>query len=208
MINKLFSKEEYLVTGIILSLIILVTLYNFYFALMRARDSTRRDDVGAISNALNQFYEDFGYFPPSEDGKIKYCRGENFDQIVEDLSDDDVFDRTKFFEGLRACEWGQDSFDDLLDEDYSPYIEKLPIDPRSEAGLEYLYISNTKRFQIYTHLEEESDAQGYDNGIVGRELDCGNATCNFGKSFAQTPLDISIDEYETILEQKNLEMQQ
>lgn len=204
MINN-FSKQEIIVTSIILVLIVTVSLFNFRNSLMRARDVTRRDDLGAISNALGQFYEDFGYFPPGQDGKIKYCKADNFDKVLKDVQDDEVFDRNKFFEGLRGCEWGEDSFDDLLDDDYGPYIEKLPVDPKASEGLSYLYLSNGKRFQLYAHLEEGEDAQGYDTGIVDRQLLCGDKTCSFGKSFARTPLNISIEQYEEELERERLE---
>ena len=156
-----FTKEEFLLTLIIFLLIATVSFFNFRSALMRSRDATRRNDLGAISNALMAFYEDFGYFPPAENGKIKYCKADNFDEVIAGIGSDELFDRNKFFQGLRDCEWGKDSFDDLLDEDYDPYIERLPLDPRSENNLSYLYFSNTKRFQLYTHLEEGEDAQGH-----------------------------------------------
>lgn len=202
---KFFSKEEFIVVSLIFAVVVTVTLINMQASLMRARDSTRRGDMGGVSNALGEFYEDFGFFPPSEDGKIKYCKGDNFEEVVEQMQGDTQFDKDKFFEGLRACEWGQDSFVDLTGERKEPYLVKMPLDPYTEKGVLYNYVSNTRLFQIYTHLEEGEDAIGYNLGITQRELSCGEKTCNYGRSFAQTPLDMSLEEYEALLEKERLE---
>lgn len=202
---KIFSKEETIVVLLIFMAVGLVSYFNFKDALLRARDTTRRDDIAAVANALGQFYEDYGYFPPSQDGKIKYCKGDNFEELMDDIQDEEQFDRNKFFEGLRECEWGEDQFDDLLDDEYGPYLKKLPRDPKAAEGLSYHYISNTRRFQLLIHQEEGSSAQGFNEGLEKREILCGVDYCNYGRSFAETPLDMSLEEYERQLEQERLE---
>lgn len=197
---KPFSKEELRVTAIILICVAVVTLLNLRVALRRSRDAKRRSDLGAISNALHSFFDDYGFFPPSEDGKILVCKGDdfNFSAVPRTLA----FDRIEFFSNLRACTWGEDTLTDLgLFEEASTYLENLPEDPRSEDGVKYIYLSNTKRFQLYSTLEGESSEVGYDESILGRQLDCGGITCSYGKTYANTPLDRSIEEYEKQLEE-------
>ena len=92
---------------------------------------------------------------------------------------------------------------DVTDEAYAPYLINLPQDPQANGGITYLYLSNTKRFQLYTYLEGKESEDGYSPGMVGRNLECGkNYICSFGKSFGETPLDKSIEKYEQILLEK------
>jgi hypothetical protein len=156
-------------------------------------------DIGAIANAIEQFHSEYGFFPPSEDGKIKICKGENFNEVVTKLSSKKDFDRNLFFTGLRVCDWGKDAIVDLVDDSRSPYLSSLPQDPKTSEGFSYYYISNLKRYQIYTSLEGEKDEDTYNEGVVQRNLPCGSAVCMTGKAFSQTPIEISIEEYESKL---------
>jgi hypothetical protein len=106
------------------------------------------------------------------------------------------FDQNIYFQGLEACDWGSDPLEDVSDLSYPAYMQTLPKDPQTLGGISYLYLSNLNRFQIYSYLEGGKDEDGYDTGIVGRGLDCGGKVCSFGKSFFDTPLDRSIEEYE------------
>lgn len=138
--------------------------------------------------------------PPTDDGMIKACPGDNFDDIVTDIKDDKVFDRNKLFTGLRKCNWGDDELRDLFDLQYDPYLKVVPQDPREESGISYLYLSNENLFQIYAYLEGENAEDGYDPEIVKRGLMCGSKVCNYGKSYVDIPLNKSIEEYEEELE--------
>ncbi len=200
-----FSKEEIAITSLIILVVGMVSFFNFQDALLRARDETRRGDIGELSEALNKFHADFGYFPPSEDGKIVYCINDNFETILQELNNDPMFDKHKLFEGLRPCEWGEDQFDDLFDDEYPPYLTQLPQDPGTNMGYSYYYLSNLNRYQLYAHLEEGEDGVGFFPAIVHRQLNCGVGVCSFGKSYQETPLDISLEEYEKILEKERLE---
>lgn len=203
---KFFTRDELYAVLAILLLIFLGSYYNFNMALLRARDAQRRADLGSISNALHAYYSDFGFVPDQIGGKIKACKGENYQEAIQKLKDLKKFDREIFFEGLSACEWGQDSIKDLLETDET-YMKTLPIDPMNQKGIKYLYLANGRRFQIYAYLEEEEKAIGYNQGIVDRGLDCGGHTCNFGKTLFETPLEKSIEEYENELRQRQLEQQ-
>lgn len=197
---KAFTKSEKVGIGIILFFIIIASLTNFRLSLRRARDSERRVDLGSINNALHEYQRDFGFFPyASADGKIKACRGENYPQLVADARNQEQFDYDLYLNGLMPCEWGKDSLRDLADQTYPAYLKTLSSDPVSDRGISYYYLSNGNRFQLYAHLEGGVDEIGFDEAILTRNLKCGGQICNFGRSFAQTPLDKSIEEYENEL---------
>ena len=205
---KPFTKNEKIGVILILLAIALATGINLRLALRRSRDAQRRADMGAVSNALHSFFDDFGFFPPAEDGKIKACRATNFDTILAEVANQEQFDRDKFFDALVPCRWGNDSLDDLglFGSETKTYLKSIPVDPRKDEGADYVYLSNTKRFQIYSYLEGENSEEGYDLGIVDRSLMCGNEICSFGKTYTKTPLDKSIEEYELeLLEKLKLE---
>ncbi|OGM13709.1 hypothetical protein A3A76_02555 [Candidatus Woesebacteria bacterium RIFCSPLOWO2_01_FULL_39_23] len=192
---KPFTKSEIKGVSIILLVIFSVTAINLKVALRRARDAQRRDDVGALDSALNKYQVDFGFFPPSTtDGKILACKGPNYSPLPENMEKEE---RMKaFLAMLKGCVWGKDAFRDVNDDSYPPYIKILPADPKSDEGISYFYISNGNRFQIYTYLEGGDGEIGFRQGIVDRQLPCGNQICNFGRSYGATPLEKSIEEYE------------
>jgi hypothetical protein len=200
---KPFSKNELTAAIIIFSVVFLVTGLNMNISLRRSRDFQRKADLGVISEALEKFYDDYGFFPPSENGKIKICANEKIDDIRRQIADIGHFDSSLFYEGLRGCQWGVDPFKDVVNNSSDIYLSTFPSDPRTEKGFSYYYLSNTKRYQIYTYLEGEKDEGGYDTGIVSRNLNCGIKTCSFGKSYAETPLNKSIEEYEAELQNQS-----
>jgi len=197
---KSFTKNEYIAVGVIFFFLVVITLLNLNIAVRRSRDVQRRSDLGAIANALEVYNEDFGYLPPAEDGMLKACPGDKFDEVVADIKDDPTFQRQKLFSGLRKCSWGEDELRDLFDPAYDSYLKIIPQDPNENSGTSYLYISNENLFQIYAYLEGESSEEGYNPGIVQRGLMCGNNVCNFGKSFKDIPLDQSLEDYEAELD--------
>ena len=200
---KPFTKSELKFVIFSLLFIFIITGYNLRIALRKSRDSQRMSDLGSISDALNQYQKDYGFFPPSENGMIKACKADNFDEILKDLSKDSIFDRNKLFTGLKVCNWGQDQLRDLTDDSYKPYLDRIPSDPKQSKGISYFYISDTNFYQIYAYLEGEVKESAYNIDIVKRNLKCGNEICNFGKSYSDIPLGLSIEEYERML----LEMQ-
>ena len=194
---KRFTKNELTVVTLIFVVIIFASYINLKASIVRARDAQRRADLKAVANALEKYNSEFGFFPPSsDDGKILACRGPNFEAVIEEIKEE--FDLNKYFQGLRECSWGQDKFGDLSGLE-TIYLEKLPNDPNSNQGSTFLYLSNTKRYQIYGHLEGGKNEEGYDEEIIKRGLSCGNQVCNYGLAFGSTPLNISIDEYENQL---------
>jgi type II secretory pathway pseudopilin PulG len=200
---KFFTKNEAIGVGVILSVIVVISFFNFRVSLRRARDAQRRADLGAISNALHEYKEDYGFVPPATDeGKILACKGNNFDEVMNEMKELEKFDRNIFFSGLRACEWGQDGLLDLTKVNTPSYIKIISRDPHHDQGTRYLYLSNLNRFQIYAYLEGEESEDGYSKMIVERVLKCGDKICNFGKSLNITPVEISIEEYELQLQKE------
>lgn len=196
-----FTKSESFGVFLIFLVVAGITAFNMNISIRRSRDVQRRGDLSAISNALNKFYEDYGFFPSSEGGRIKFCKGSNYETVLSQVQEKDFFDRELFFQGLRPCEWGIDSFADVINggEDY---LKTFPSDPKTALGYSYYYLSNTKRYQLYSFLEGASSEIGYSENIVSRDLPCGSVVCSFGKSYAETPLDKSIEEYEAELFEK------
>lgn len=176
---------------VILAVIIAFSCPNFIVSVRRARDAQRKADVGSIYSALNEFQSDFGSFPLSKGGKIAFCSPVVKKEAVElsnkgsSISDFDY----------SVCEWGKDSISDLSDPSFLPYLKIIPQDPYYSKGRGYYYFSNGNRYQIYGSLESKAEDE-YDEAIIKRNLPCGNAICNFGKAYSNTPLDISIEEYE------------
>jgi len=179
-----------------------LTAFNLNISIRRARDVQRRGDLGAISNALEKFHMEYGFFPPAEGGKIKFCKASNYDEILALVKEKNVFDRELFFQGLRPCDWGRDAFVDVISNDNEIYMQTLPSDPKTAENYSYYYLSNSNRFQLYSFLEGGKSEIGYDEGIITRDLPCGTKVCSFGKSYANTPLDKSIEEYEAELFQE------
>jgi hypothetical protein len=196
-----FTKNELIGVAIILAAVGFFFAQGIQMSLLRARDSQRMGDLNTVSNALFSFYEEYGFFPSEEDGRIKACKADNFDSVVQTLESLPAFDRTLFESGLRACIWGEDSFAQTSQEEKSAF-PKLPRDPQTKDGLSYTYFSNGNRFQLFAHLESDDDF--YDPSVFARKLSCGSEICNVGKSYASTPLDRSIEEYEQeLLKGKN-----
>ena len=199
---KSFTRSEIYGVGIILLVIASLTAYNLRISLRRSRDSQRKADINAMSDALGKYQADFGFFPPStEDGKILACKGENFEDVPDNLPEDEK--RAFFFKTLKGCSWGDDALKDVNDENYEPYLKSIPKDPKADEGLTYFYISNLNRYQIYAYLEGGDSEIGFREGIVKRDLPCGSKICNFGKAYSETPLEKSIEEYENETSEKS-----
>jgi len=65
---KFFSKSEAISIVVIFLVLIVVSLPNFVLSLRRARDQTRRNDLGSIQTAVENYYTDHGFFPLSLPG--------------------------------------------------------------------------------------------------------------------------------------------
>jgi hypothetical protein len=167
------TRPETLVTTVILLIILGLSLLNFAKAQVLARDVQRKNDLKYVASSLLDYLEDMQQFPQSKDGKILAC--------------------TNSDGSLRGCDWGVDN----VESTQGAYIKPLSQDPKEkEQGFKYLYISDTRHFQLYAHLERPDDDE-YNPKIVARNLQCGTGICNFGVSSSfDVPLDKSLEEFE------------
>jgi len=180
-----FTKPEFKAILIIFACLVVISTPNFIVSLRRARDAQRKADIGSIQDALYRYQADFGSFPLSAGGKIAACEPVSY----------------KDFGGIKtpvfsACDWGKDALRDLSDLSYPSYLKTVPNDPQKDRGYSYYYLSNGSSFQIYGSLEGKAEDE-YDSAIIKRGLACGSKICNFGKGSGRTPLNISIEEYES-----------
>lgn len=189
---KPFTKHEFIGVTIIILVVGLFFGQGILMSLLRARDSQRMGDLSTISDVLIAFHDEYGFFPISEDGKIRACKGDTYEAVSEALKKVPQFDRALFESGLRVCVWGED---ELVHSSTT-----LPRDPKTDGGVMYMYLANGNRFQILAHLESKEDF--YDPNVASRNISCGTSLCTVGKAYATTPLDRSIDEYEREI-QKN-----
>lgn len=199
---RFFTKTELLVVIFILTVLGVVVAANMQVALRRARDAQRRDDLNTIANALIKYRDDFGFIPPADDGMIKGCKAPNFEEKIKELETKVRYSRDEYFEAFRGCLWGEDSLTDVFDENFSPYLLRIPQDPRDPEGQNYLYLSDQNFFQIYGFLEGGEDEIGYSEGIVRRNLMCGVKICNTGRGSPDIPLDKLLEDYVRELEEK------
>ncbi|HKC04343.1 MAG TPA: hypothetical protein VKC54_00505 [Patescibacteria group bacterium] len=190
-----FTKSEVKGLALIFLVLIAISVPNFVVSLKRARDQVRKDDMGALVHALDSYFSDFGIFPPaSPDGRIMACKKPG-DIISKDKQGHLVVN-------FIPCDWGKDGILDITQDNGKVYMRLLPRDPNFKNGPSYRYISDGVRFQIYVSLEDTTDIE-YDSKIIARNLVCGNVVCNAGRGFADTPTDISLEEYEKGLMEKH-----
>ena len=160
---KPFSKIETKSISIILIVLSVVVFINMQVSLRRGRDSIRKNDIYAVEQALDTFYQKYRFYPDAtEDGKIVGCfsSGIVYDEI------------TGLPTNMEVCEWGKSSFEG---------IKIMPNDPSYEKGASYRYVSdNSESFFFYISLEGQDEAE-YTKLIADKNLQCGNRICNYGR---------------------------
>lgn len=178
-INK-FTKEELFSVLLIFAVLISVSVPNFVSSLRRARNQTRKDDMGMLSKVVDKYKSDFGSYPLStDDGRFLAC--------LKPGSKVEVAKDGRLIADLIPCEWGKDALIDLTPGSTKVYVQQLPADPHADEGVSYLYYSDGSRFQIFAALEGTDDAE-YDTSIINRQLSCGGSTCNLGRGYGCEPV--------------------
>jgi hypothetical protein len=159
---KFFNKQETKVIIFIFLVLFLVTAYNMSISLRRGRDSIRKNDMSAMQNALDTYYQKYRIFPQStDDGKIIGC----FDgEVIQDKN-------TGFPLNPIPCIWGESKFES---------INTLVRDPKHQKGASYLYKSVGKGYELYVSLEGMDEAE-YQIATVNKNLQCGTEICNYGR---------------------------
>ncbi|QQG41396.1 MAG: hypothetical protein HYV90_04545 [Candidatus Woesebacteria bacterium] len=174
---KFFNKEETKSLIIIFIILIAISIPNFASSIKRSRDQVRRDDMGAILDALISYRDDFGIFPPSRDGMILGCKKDGAVAQMDSTG--------KLVVDLVPCQWGKDSLVDLTPGGSKVYLKKMPSDPDLNKGVTYTYFSDGSTFQVFGSFEETRQPE-YDQKIVSRNIKCGARICNMGRFFGCT----------------------
>lgn len=166
---KFFSKPELISILVIFLILVVVSLPNFILSMRRARDQIRRDDIGNIQAAIDEYFDDYGIFPASSpDGKLAVCKG--------------------------VCTWGKDTWINLTPGVTKTYMKVIPGDPYLNKGVSYSYFSDGSRYQLLAYLEGGKDEIEYDGRLEARGVKCGEKICNLGRA-NNVPLYISVEEY-------------
>jgi len=147
----------------IIGILAVLGIGGFRSAQIKSRDSRRKNDLVAISKALEIYYNDKGQYP---------------DAISQGVDPD--------FGAIDGAVWGG-SFTDPL-EISTIYMAEFPIE--SISSNDYYYWSDNISFQLYARLENLNDniisydgptetdvADGYSGTLCGTSL-----LCNFGVS--------------------------
>ncbi len=162
-----FTMIELLVVIVIIGILSTIGLGSFMSSQQKARDSRRKTDLRAISDALELYYNDFGKYPNDDGlGNFVGCGTEAKSS---------------------ACSSGQiwsNSTNGTI------YMVQVPQDPN---GGRYLYVSSGgASYQIYARLENERDRDVPTNGSGDPQTYsgklCGTGACNYGRSSTNVDL--------------------
>ena len=202
--KNFFNRKEIIGILAILLFILSLSYLNFLNSLRRSRDIQRRDDLTALAQGLERFYndDDFGIYPPSSaDNKIVACipEGTSYEEIKEIVGNRPKENKKKIFAALTGCPWGDSALTDASDDSKEPYLSVIPRDSKASDGYSYVYFATASHFQIYGAYEGTGMPE-YDPEIVSRGIFCGVKICNFGKASRGTPLDRSLEEFERQLQ--------
>lgn len=172
--KSLFSKHEKIALTTIFLILVAVSVPNFIFSLRRARDQVRRDDLGSLEHGIALYYSQFGVFPMSStDGKVMNCIKPGGEAPYIDKYGKWVFD-------LIGCEWGEDPFVNLVTGE--TYISVFPRDPDWQKNVNYYYISDGERYQLFASMEGQDEPE-VSKDVISQGVICGGRICNVGRSY-------------------------
>jgi len=161
--------EMVIVIGVISILAaMLLAIVNPSLQIQKANDARRKEDLGQVQRALEQYYQDRGQYPtssPSNSG-LPY-RIEDFNNAV--------------------VNWGAS---------WPPYMNLLPKDP--DGNKQYVYFSSAdhQKYWLYARIDRgETDPKACDSGSpcqsmapngVSATVCGGGGVCNYGVSSPNT----------------------
>jgi hypothetical protein len=179
-----FKKKELLWVSVIFLFLFLASYKGYVDAKKRERDITRMLDFGNTVKAIEAYKRDFDIYPLSDDdGRLIACIGEDTDYLRDKNGNFVVSSAGKRIRsGLEPCEWGKDP----LMEDM--YLEILPKDTQSSAGVKYIYVSDGENFQLFGSYETK-EMPDYSDSVKANNRGCGTRICNFGRASQNITLD-------------------
>lgn len=157
-----FTLVELMIVMVIMGILATIGVTAFISSQVKGRDTTRKGNLKAISQAIEMYYNDKGVYPTGSNGVIPLCY-------------------TVAGAGPGACGKDFPVFKDSITNG-ATYMTKFPIDPVSTQKYYYVSSSGTQ-FQIYAHLENAQDSTIITPAVP--TTDCGGA-CNWGLSSANT----------------------
>ncbi len=167
-----FTLLELLVVMVIIGLLTAIGIGGLLSSQQKGRDARRKQDIDAITRALEIYYNDQGQYPESSNGRIVGCGT---------------------VESPTACEWGAP-----FSNNQATYMVQLPQDPIADKKYYYQYNPTERAYQLYADLENEKDKDlknarpdgsgevlVYNTTCDGGPCLCGDGTsviCNYGVS--------------------------
>jgi len=164
---------------ILISLIIIFTanFISFKVSQRQARDRQRVLDIGNMETAAIKYKAQFGFYPPSKDGRFFACMNNDVDlKTLEKIKSQKIIGLARVKLIARTCDWGVDYLGDIDDASAPRYLDPIPTDPQSFKGLEYKYESDGVSFNIYVHLEGKVDEVILQD--LKEKIMCGDKQCN------------------------------
>jgi prepilin-type N-terminal cleavage/methylation domain-containing protein len=131
--QQAFTLVELIIAMAIIAILSGLTIRTFGTVQNKTRDSRRKQDLQAIVEAFEMYYNDLGHYPYASGGQIMGC-GENATQ---------------------ACNWG-DIFQNTSNG--TLYMAELPQDP---GGAQYFYLADSEgtTYRLFAYLENEEDKE-------------------------------------------------
>lgn len=131
-VRRGFTLIELLVTMSILAILSTLVAINIQGNLAKARDGRRKSDLSQIKTSLNLYYNNYGYYPPSNDSTHQITGCDSGD-----------------------CAWGS-----AWTKSNTNYMKILPADPLNNATYKYGYqrpTSDGNSFTLWARLEATTD---------------------------------------------------
>ncbi len=156
--QKGFTLIELLVVMAILGILATIGLGAYLTGQVKARDSRRKNDLQAVTSALEAYYNDHQSYPTGDMGKIKAC----------------------FSSGTQVgCEWGAE----MIDNNTTSYMVQLPDDPKSGWNYCYMTTDAGQSYHLLARLENTQDKAivqvGGAPGMYDVGGNCGVSTVNY-----------------------------
>lgn len=158
-----FTLVELLVVMVILSVLAVIVTSTFSSSIRRGRDSRRKEDLRALSGALEAYFNDKGQYPLGVSGKMAGCGTAD----------------------AQVCEWGEE----MRDSEETLYMVIIPEDPLGTQ--QYYYVSaDGSTYAAYAKLENTLDqgAGADQDGYPGTDCSSGGTEieCTYGISSTDT----------------------
>lgn len=136
-VNSGFTLIELMIVISIIAVLTGVVGGNYLTSRLRARDAERKSSMEQIGKALEIYYNDYGKYPGSDDGRITPHESVGSDQFGNPVN------------------WGQT----FIDNNNTVYMKQLPSDVQRPARQYYYEVDSTNlKYRLYGRLENVNDS--------------------------------------------------